>query len=247
MPAGGHLTIAAGAEGAGVGDIPGIRPGEYVRIEVRDTGCGMNEVTLKRATEPFFTTKDRGRGTGFGLSMVDGFVAQSGGAMRITSQVGHGTNVELWLPVADATGKNFLLKPAHSSRPVSSRSVRVLVVDDDPIVGASTVAMLEDLGHTATQVGSGADAIEALDAEPGIDIVISDYAMPGMTGKMLAEKIQHRRPGVPVVIATGYSEEPDEQLNLPRLGKPYRQEELATLIEDMIGKPVQDSRRAAIQ
>ena len=118
------------------------------------------------------------------------------------------------------------------------------MVDDDPIVGASTVAMLEDIGHTAIKVGSAADAIEALEAEPGIDIVVSDYAMPGMTGKALAERIHGEWPGMPVVIATGYSEEPKEQLSLPRLGKPYRQEELAALIETTIENSARDSSKA---
>jgi signal transduction histidine kinase len=247
MPDGGQLMISARAERVGMGDLAGLNPGEYVRIEVRDTGSGMDETTLRRATEPFFTTKDLGRGTGFGLSMVDGFVAQSGGAMRITSQLGRGTSVEIWLPVSYGNQDALPLKAIDSKRPIRHRLARVLVVDDDPIVGASTVAMLEDLGHTAVQVASGADAIAALDAEAGIDIVISDYAMPGMTGKALAEIIHRKWPGMPVVIATGYSEEPEEQLYLPRLGKPYRQDELATLIETTIENPAQDTPRAAAQ
>jgi signal transduction histidine kinase len=246
MPDGGRLTIGARAERVGMGDLAGLEPGEYVRIDVKDTGCGMDDATSKRATEPFFTTKDRGRGTGLGLSMVDGFVAQSGGAIRITSQVGDGTAVEIWLPVSDAHEEARRLKASDFTRPVRNRSIRLLVVDDDPIVGASTVAMLEDLGHTAVHVGSGTDAIQALNAEPGIDIVISDYAMPGMTGKALAERIHRRWPRIPVVIATGYSEEPEEQLSLPRLGKPYRQEELAALIETIIESLTHDSRRAAV-
>ncbi len=151
MPAGGHLTITARGERVEAGNFAEIKPGHYVRIDFKDTGCGMDKATLKRATEPFFTTKDRGRGTGFGLSMVNGFVAQSGGAMRITSRVGCGTNVELWLPVSDAIGGDPPLKAARLSRPIATRSARVLVVDDDPIVGASTVAMIEDLGHTQSR------------------------------------------------------------------------------------------------
>jgi signal transduction histidine kinase len=247
MPNGGQLTIGARAERVGMGDLTGLKPGEYVRIDVKDTGCGMDEATFKRATEPFFTTKDLGRGTGLGLSMVDGFVAQSGGTMRITSQVGRGTSVEIWLPVSDGNQDALPLEAINFTRAVRHRPVRVLVVDDDPIVGASTVAMLEDLGHTAIQIDSAAGAIEVLDAEPGIDIVISDYTMPGMTGKTLAERIHRKWPGKPVVIATGYSEESEEQLSLPRLNKPYRQDELAALIETTIENSAQHGLRAVAQ
>src|SRR5205814_5549115 len=117
------------------GEVPGLAPGDYVCIAECDTGHGMDDATLKRATEPFFTTKGAGRGTGLGLSMVDGLVAQSGGAMRITSQTGIGTRVELWLPVS---GKEEIVRPRSTTVPLIEeiRSCRILVVDDDPIVAA---------------------------------------------------------------------------------------------------------------
>src|ERR1051326_3387458 len=159
MPLGGRLTISAHRERIGVGDVPGLQPGDYVCIAERDTGEGMDEVTLKRATEPFFTTKGAGRGTGLGLSMVDGLVAQSGGAMRINSHQGAGTTVELWLPVAEAEAVERP-RPVAPQRVAESRCCRVLVIDDDPIVLAGTAAMLEDLGHTATEVESAEQALK---------------------------------------------------------------------------------------
>jgi len=233
MPRGGMLTISAGRALVGVGNFAGLTPGEYVRIAEEDTGFGMEEMTVKRATEPFFTTKGPGRGTGLGLSMVDGLVAQSGGAMRITSRVGTGTTIELWLPVAEPEA----VEERRSAGPASIdglRACRVLVVDDDPIVAAGTAAMLEDLGHRAIEAGSAEIALQVLNSQSGIDFVITDHAMPGMTGTELAERIRGTWPGMPVVLASGYPEIPGDELGLPRLSKPYRQEELARLLAKMV-------------
>jgi signal transduction histidine kinase len=234
MPLGGTLTIAAHAERVGAGDLPGLAPGHYVCIAVQDTGCGMEEATLKRAAEPFFTTKDRGRGTGLGLSMVDGLVAQSGGTMRITSRPGTGTNVELWLPAIAAHNTGKWSEPAAVSPADGTRSFRVLVVDDDAAVAAGTAAMLEDLGHFAIEAESGARALDLLKTEPDIDIVITDYAMPEMNGSQLAAHIQRMRPGLPIVIATGYAHVAGDGLKLPRLNKPYRLHDLAVLIDSLV-------------
>jgi signal transduction histidine kinase len=236
MPLGGKLTISAHRERVAAGDVPGLEPGEYVCITERDTGEGMDEVTLKRATEPFFTTKGAGRGTGLGLSMVDGLVAQSGGAMRITSRQGAGTTVELWLPVSQA-------EPVERPRLATpmlvkeGRCCRVLVVDDDPIVLAGTAAMLEDLGHVATEVESAESALQVLQADAKIDLVLTDHAMPGMSGTELAKHIRHKWPELPVIIATGYAELPGElDAGVPRLSKPYRQQDLAALVIRMVGE-----------
>jgi signal transduction histidine kinase/CheY-like chemotaxis protein len=236
MPDGGSLTIAGYCEEAAAGDAPALTPGDYVCVRVRDTGCGMDEAALKRATEPFFTTKHRGRGTGLGLSMVDGFVAQSGGAMRISSQPNVGTAVELWLPVWDADETHSPTPTAPPAHDGATPAFRVLVVDDDPIVRAGTMAMLEDLGHSAIGAGSGAGALEVLRSEPRIDIVITDYAMPEMTGVELAAETRLIRPDLPIVITTGYSDTPNEEPSLPRLAKPYRQRELAVLIETLVDR-----------
>jgi signal transduction histidine kinase len=244
MPLGGRLMISARGERVAAGEVPGLTPGEYVCIAESDTGHGMDDITLKRATEPFFTTKGAGRGTGLGLSMVDGLVAQSGGAMRINSQTGIGTRVELWLPVCDE-------KPVEriAAAPldlIEVRACRVLVVDDDPIVAAGTAAMLEDLGHVATEVASGDAALQFLGTEAAIDLVITDHAMPGMTGTELATCIRRRWPELPIVIATGYADIPGESdLALPRLSKPYRQQELAELLAQLIGERERPARRRA--
>ncbi len=234
MPSGGKLTISARGEQVGAADVPGLTPGDYVCIAVRDTGCGMDRVTLRRAAEPFFTTKGQGRGTGLGLSMVDGLVAQSGGIMRISSQPNVGTNVKLWLPISDAAEKDQPKPAATAPRVDGARSVRVLVVDDDQMVRAGTAAMLEDLGHLPIEVGSGAEALDVLRSEPEIDMVITDHAMPSMTGTELAGEIHRIRPDLPVVIATGYADAPGETFALPQLDKPYRQRDLAAVIERLL-------------
>src|SRR4051794_21140478 len=236
MPLGGRLTISAHRERIGAGDVPGLQPGDYVCIAERDTGEGMDEVTLKRATEPFFTTKGAGRGTGLGLSMVDGLVAQSGGAMRITSQQGAGSTVELWLPVAEAEAIERP-RPVAPQRVQESRCCRVLVIDDDPIVLAGTAAMLEDLGHTATEVDSAEQGLKILQSDASIDLVITDHAMPGMTGTELAKRIRRKWPELPVIIATGYAELPGElDPSVPRLSKPYRQQDLAAVVAQLVGE-----------
>src|SRR5207302_1013266 len=234
MPIGGELRITAHCEQVGAGEITGLASGGYVRIAVGDTGFGMDEATLRRATEPFFTTKGPGRGTGLGLSMVDGLVAQSGGVMRIDSRPAIGTTVELWLPVS-VTRDGY--EPEHAAallRGGAPRSLRVLVVDDDAMVAAGTVGMIEDLGHSVIEADSALRALDLLSTRPNIDVVITDYAMPGMTGGELAAEIQRVRPGLPVVIATGYSDAPEE-MDVPRLGKPYRQQDLAILFARLFG------------
>jgi signal transduction histidine kinase len=234
MPRGGILTISARRAPVGANDVPGLKAGEYVCIAERDTGIGMNEATVKRATEPFYTTKGAGRGTGLGLSMVDGLVAQSGGAMRITSELGTGSTIELWLPVSEpATVEETT--PAGPFRPDALRACRVLVVDDDPIVATGTAAMLEDLGHCAIEAASAEIALQVLSSDTDIDFVITDHAMPGMTGSDLAEQIRLNWPSIPVVLASGYPEAPGDESGLPRLSKPYRQEELARLLASLVG------------
>jgi signal transduction histidine kinase len=234
MPVGGSLKISARCERVAAGQVPSLQAGQYVCIAEQDTGHGMDETTLKRAAEPFYTTKGIGRGTGLGLSMVDGLVAQSGGAMRIASQPGEGTTVELWLPVSEAPAE--LPVPAEPRWIKGARPCRILVVDDDPDVSAGTVAMLEDLGHIAIESGSAEGALRLLNSEAEVELVITDHAMPGMTGTELAARIRQIWPHLPVAIATGYAELPsDGGLNLPRLSKPYHQQDLALLLTSLIG------------
>jgi len=233
MPEGGNLVIAARRETIAAGDVPGLAAGDYICVSERDDGCGMDEATLARAAEPFFTTKNPGAGTGLGLSMVDGLVAQSGGAMRIRSQRDCGTTIELWLPVwqgADAAPID--LRP---QRQTSQRDgLQVLVVEDDEMVAAGTLAMIEDLGHTAIGAASALAALDILEVKREIDIVVTDHAMPGMNGTELAHRIRASRPDLPVILVTGYADLPNgSDPSLPRLNKPYRQRELAELISGL--------------
>jgi CheY-like chemotaxis protein len=229
MPDGGNLTIAAHRPKFDPDVIP-LRPGEYVCLSVADTGSGMDEATLKRAPEPFFTTKGVGKGTGLGLSMVYGLAAQSGGLARISSRLGDGTTVELWLPATEPAPGAAAENPAEPAAPRSD-SYSILLVDDDPLVLEATGGMLGHLGHRVTVAGSGAEALDVMRDTP-VDLLITDYAMPGMTGAELIRQIRQARPTLPVTLATGFAElvkaaEP----TLPRLDKPYRLEALRMLLQ----------------
>jgi signal transduction histidine kinase len=250
MPHGGRLVIGGYCAASGPDGPSGLRVGRYVCLFVSDTGDGMDEATLKRAAEPFFTNKGSGKGTGLGLSMVDGVAAQSGGAMRMTSRQGVGTTVEIWLPVGEVAAV------AESSRPGvlfddAAIPRRVLVVDDDPLIASSTAAMLEDLGHVVIEAPSGARALDMLRLGAKVDVVVTDHAMPGMTGSELARQIRQHWPSLPIILATGYAELPNgEDPGLPRLAKPYLQSELALqLTKALAGTadnviPLDSARRA---
>jgi signal transduction histidine kinase len=249
MPEGGELTISARREPVSsdvIRERPELQGGDFVCVSIADTGIGMDETTMKRATEPFFTTKGVGKGTGLGLSMVHGLAAQSGGAMRIASRPGAGTKVRLWLPVDRSVGSQTLPSVEPQQRTLVCR---VLVVDDDALISTSTAAMLEDLGHVVIEASSGARALDVLRLGAKVDVVITDQAMPGMSGLELARQMRQSWPGIPVILASGYAEVPDSSdLNLPRLAKPYQQAELAASIAQALGGgkvvPLDRARRA---
>ena len=212
--------------------------GRYLRLTVQDTGAGMDATTLARAAEPFFTTKGVGKGTGLGLSMVHGLAEQSGGRLALVSKPGEGTTVTLWLPAAtcdDVAASAKLAEAAPLLQPAASAEARQLVivaVDDDPLVLMNTTAMLEDMGHQVIDALSGSEALQKLGATARVDLVITDHAMPAMTGSQLAQQIRARWPTLPVVLATGYAELPpggDEELL--KLSKPFSQAELARAVE----------------
>jgi CheY-like chemotaxis protein len=208
----------------------GLAAGEYVSNAVTDTGIGMDEATLKRAAEPFFTTKEVGKGTGLGLSMVYGLAAQSGGIARLSSRPGVGTTVELWLPVAEAAPTRLSHAPGAGLE-LSVGAHCVLFVDDDPLVTEATAGMLEQLGHRVLIASSGSLALELIRLEPAIDLLITDQAMPGMTGTELAARARDARPSLPIVLATGFADPPATDLpDILRLEKPYRLEKLVTTI-----------------
>jgi signal transduction histidine kinase len=226
MPEGGRITIAA--HNADMSNaMVALQQGRYVEVSVIDDGAGMDEATLKRCTEPFYTTKERGKGTGLGLSTVQGMAVQSGGAIHISSTPGAGTKVDLWFPVAAAASAIMAAAPAVDAAPANNQFM-VLVVDDEALVGHVTATMVEDLGHAAMWVPSGAEALEVIRSGRPIDVVITDHAMPGMTGGQLAEVIHKLIPGMPIILATGFADLPGSYAqDLPRLSKPYGPDELA--------------------
>ena len=236
MPNGGQIVIATQEKVLRVDDGTRLKPGTYICLTVRDTGEGMDEETLRRAMEPFFTTKGPGKGTGLGLSMVHGVAEQSGGWFTLQSRKGEGTTAELWLPAAEKQG------PAVDQSRRESDDARVprvplvvLAVDDDGLVLTNTVAMLDDLGHTGIAASSGKEALEILRHQGPVDVVITDYAMPHMTGLQLADAIKKEWPELPVIIATGFAEMQSEvQAFLPRLAKPFTEAELVKELEHIV-------------
>jgi CheY-like chemotaxis protein len=198
---------------------------------VTDDGEGMNAKTLEQAVTPFFTTKGVGKGTGLGLSMVQGLAAQSGGRLILKSTVGEGTTAELWFPVAEAEWSVGAPADMPQLDENASRRLRILAVDDDGLVLMNTTLMLEDLGHTVFEAMAGPEALDILRKQQ-VDLVISDHAMPRMTGAQLAEAIRNEWPDMPIILATGYADIPEGAgiFNLPRLGKPFSQMQLAEAI-----------------
>jgi PAS domain S-box-containing protein len=240
MPSGGLISLAAANVLVDAKSELGLTPGAYVRLTVADQGEGMDEQTLARATEPFYTTKGVGKGTGLGLPMVHGLAEQSGGRLKLHSQPGQGTRIELWLPQADST--RVLGAAAHTvpSAAMGAASLTIMAVDDDELVLTNTAAMLEDLGHRVIVAPSAEIALARLNRagshEERVDLVITDYAMPHVTGLALAREIALCRPGLPIVLATGFAElPPGEGADLPRLAKPYSQAELAQMLDNMLG------------
>jgi PAS domain S-box-containing protein len=229
MPGGGVLTIGVEAvESAAQG---GLAAGAYVRLFVADTGHGMDEETMRKAVEPFFSTKEVGKGTGLGLSMIHGLAIQLHGALRLASEVGRGTRAEIWLPVTDQAAISPEAVPAVASG-TPSRRLTVLLVDDDELIAHSTANMLEDLGHAVIPVPSGERALAVLERGEPIDFVVTDYAMPGMNGVEFAERVRRLRPALPMLLVSGYAEIPRHaSMDLPRLAKPYHQAQLAAEIE----------------
>jgi len=233
MPGGGKLLISAHEESKGAGNVdPSLKPGDYVRISIADSGIGMDEGTLAKATDPFFTTKGPGKGTGLGLSMVHGLAAQSNGLLQIESAPNVGTTVVLWLPRAEARSASFARSVDRAPPALSVTPCRVLIVDDDLLVLTGTSALVEDLGHTAIEAQSGAEALAKLDSGIEVDVLITDHAMPNMSGLQLAQRVREKRPELPIILATGYSELPSDpaMLRLLKLAKPCSQDDIALAI-----------------
>jgi signal transduction histidine kinase/CheY-like chemotaxis protein len=232
MPGGGQLIIAADAQTLDEPDAD-LGPGSYVRLSVADSGIGMTDDVRRRAIEPFYTTKGIGKGTGLGLSMVHGFVAQLGGALRLHSAPGQGTRVEMWLPRA-AVGDDAVEAQAAGPAAAAPRSATLLLVDDDDLVRSGTAAMLGDLGYMVIEAAGGAAALELLRAQPGIDALVTDFLMAGMTGGDLLAAARQLRPGLPVLVVTGFADSASLQLDAPVLAKPYGAQELAAAVAALL-------------
>jgi len=234
MPGGGRLAMEVRSDEVAASRSDRLREGRYIRISVIDTGVGMDASTLKRAIEPFFSTKGLGKGTGLGLSMVHGLAAQSGGALKLSSTPGIGTRAELWLPAADEEAAAN--EQVHVEAVLAARPATVLLIDDEELVRAGTAEMLMDLGYSVIQVGSGVEALAVLRTrEIDIDVLVTDYLMPAMSGADLVREALRIRPGLPTLLITGYTnliQGPGAEL--PRLAKPFRQAELATRIAELI-------------
>jgi nitrogen-specific signal transduction histidine kinase/CheY-like chemotaxis protein len=232
MRDGGVLSIEVDQREAAAGS--GLDGGPYLRVVVSDTGQGMDAETLRRATEPFFSTKGPGKGTGLGLSMVQGLAAQLNGALRLASEVGRGTRAELWLPVTTLAAQENMPEPPAIG-PDAPSKITILVVDDDVLIAMSTVDMLEDLGHEVIEAYSGSSALDILRSGRAVDLVITDYSMPEMNGAQLAKAAREIQPDVPVLLATGYAELPSGVgADLPRIDKPYQQDQLAAKIKKVL-------------
>jgi PAS domain S-box-containing protein len=206
MPAGGTVTVSVENHELKTDNWAELPAGEYVLLSITDTGTGISPENLEKVMEPFFTTKDTGKGSGLGLSMVYGFAKQSNGAFRLASELQQGTKAELWLPRAEADScpKN---KPeaAVSSQP--SRSLRLLLVDDHAEVRTTTAAVLADFGHDVVEAANGADALDALNGgDRRYDAMISDYAMPNLSGTDFLREARKLCPDVPALLITGYAD-----------------------------------------
>ena len=231
MPDGGTLTVAAARERIEAGHRSKLKPADYIRLSVSDTGAGMDEATIARAVEPFFSTKGIGKGTGLGLSMVHGLASQLGGALGISSKPGLGTSVALWLPVsetpAEAPERQAELAPGPSAIGTA------LLVDDEELVRTSTADMLADLGYEVVEAVSGEEALRIVERGTRIDLLVTDHLMPGMTGTDLARAFKERYPGTPVLLVSGYAEAEGMAPDLARLTKPFRQADLAASLASL--------------
>jgi PAS domain S-box-containing protein len=240
MPDGGRLLIETSEieiDEEGLTTHIGFTPGWYAMLAVTDTGVGMTPDVRQRAFEPFFTTKGPGGGSGLGLSMVYGFVKQSGGHIQIYSEVGHGTTVRIYLPIRDDDEQTAPTRPPRVTSAAAGETI--LVVEDDPRVRRVSVRRLTELGYVVVEVDSGAAALAILDKGGPIDLVFTDIVMPGgMTGIDLAREVRVRRPGLKVLFTSGYADPAALQSGMTPndgwLGKPYSRADLASKLRELL-------------
>ena len=234
MPGGGPIEIAAREETVDAGQEAGVPPGRYAVLSVTDRGEGMDETTLRRAIEPFYTTKGVGKGTGLGLSMVHGLAEQMGGRLELQSRLRVGTTASMWLPLAGEAAGTIVPKAPPAATQERHRSLAILAVDDDFLVLSNTAAMLDDLGHRTTIAHSAPEALRILRTEK-FDLLITDQGMPGMTGAELIDLVRREQPALPVIIATGYAElPPGAATSVPRIAKPFLQAHLDQAVRSAV-------------
>jgi CheY-like chemotaxis protein len=237
MPKGGKLILEtdnANLDEAYAGLHSEVAPGEYVLIAISDTGTGIPAELIEKIFEPFFTTKEMGRGTGLGLSMVYGFVKQSGGHIKVYSEESHGTTVKLYLPRSHETARDR--SAVASSKTLEGGSELVLVVEDDPLVRNYVLAQIRSLGYRTLSAANAEEALRVIREEPAIDLLFSDVIMPGpMNGPQLVAEAAKLRAGLKVLYTSGYTEnaivhQGRLDAGVLLLAKPYRKEDLARML-----------------
>lgn len=243
MPGGGLIRLAGRHDAVTALDRHGLAPGDYLRISISDSGAGMDAETLAKAVEPFFTTKGVGKGTGLGLSMVHGMAEQLGGRLAINSVEGEGTTVEIWIPAAQqaATETLEMPSPAEVVEKPAGR-LKVLAVDDDALVLMNTVALLEDLGHEVAEAASAKAALTLLSNGEHFDLLITDHAMPDISGAQLIAAVSENWPSLPIILATGYADLPrDIPSKITRLNKPFWQADLEKALAAVASGQISDA------
>jgi CheY-like chemotaxis protein len=209
-----------------------IRPGFYLRLSVIDDGTGMDADTLAHAIEPFYSTKELGRGTGLGLSMVHGLAAQLGGGFHLISEPGEGTRVDLYLPPANEAPAGHVPAKADPAR-IKGRPLKVLLIDDEDLVRAAIGDMIRDLGHEVVEASGASEGLALLAEGLEVNVVVTDYLMPGINGGVVARQVAELNPGVRVLLITGYTGAAEDVVDLPRLSKPFGQRELASALASL--------------
>ena len=232
MPDGGPLTILAEEVAMGPRSRPQLKPGLYVRMSVIDAGHGMDADTIAHAVEPFFSTKEFGRGTGLGLSMVHGLTAQLGGGFDLTSAPGEGTRVDMYLPVSKDAAPAVRASEGEKTS-WTGRHLDILLVDDEELVRTATAEMLRDLGHSVQEARGALESLALLEGGARFDAIITDYMMPGMDGHALAQQVHKSFPELPILLITGYTGPTEDVRHLPLLTKPFSQAEIANALRSL--------------
>jgi PAS domain S-box-containing protein len=244
MPNGGALTLRSFPLRLGDGERASVPAGHYAVVDVADTGTGMSPEVVERAFEPFFTTKPIGKGTGLGMSMVYGFMQQSGGHIAIDSSPGQGTTISLFIPLADAGTEP---EQAAQAAPMAlGAGQSILVVEDDPQVRMLVTVVLEDLGYQVEVVGDADGAIPILASSRAIDLLVTDVGLPGLNGRQLAEIARQSRPTLPVLFMTGYAEKAQERAaflepGMSMIAKPFLLDAFSDAVRGAMADVVQDA------